>query len=255
LLLLLVGCATSGANKPTPEAAQRMLKLKGYDFNGKSFLEAVANSDQTAITAFVDAGIDVNARVEPDGQTALILAATQGDVEAVKRLLRSHADPNVTDARGSTPLFRALAKDRDDVASILLAQPGLDLNARGLNGVTALIAYASRDRDAEVKNLVERGADVKLQDGDGDTALHVAARNGNVGMMELLLGKGAEVNGKNKVGGTALMWAAVYGHEDAIRFLLAHGADPSLKDADGVTAAGWAAKNKRDSVVEILKGK
>jgi ankyrin repeat protein len=63
------------------------------------------------------------------------------------------------------------------------------------------------------------------------------------------------VNAKNTQGGTPLMWAAVYGNDDAARLLLSRGADASLKDNEGITAVQWAVRNKRDSVVPILRGK
>ena len=254
-VLSLTGCAKTGPVKPTPQATERILKLQGYDFDNKSFLAAIAASDHAAIATFIGGGIDVNARSESDGQTPLILAATMGDLQTVKKLLQARADPNIPNAGGTTALFRALAKNHDDVADAIVNDPRLDLNARGLNRVTALIAYVSRDREEEVRKLVERGADVKLQDADGDAALHVAARNGNIRVVELLVAKGADVNARNKVGGTPLMWTAVYGHEEATRFLLDHGADPAIKDEDGMTAADWAAKNNRDGVVALLKKK
>jgi ankyrin repeat protein len=37
--------------------------------------------------------------------------------------------------------------------------------------------------------------------------------------------------------------------------LLSRGADASLKDSDGITAAEWAVRNKRDSVIQLLKRK
>jgi uncharacterized protein len=254
VVALMAGCST-GPRKPTPQAAQQILKLRGYEFNSKAFHDAIKNSDQTAITAFLDAGINVNEQVEPDGETALILAASRGDLPIVKTLLGRQADPNINDKGGFTALFRALAGRHHEVAELILAQPKLNLNQRGLNRVTALISYASRDRADIVKSLIDRGADVTLQDGDGDTALHLTVQNGNAELTKLLLSKGAPVNIKNKVGGTPLMWAASTGNEEQARLLLEHGADPSLKDEDGTTALGWAIKNKRDNVAALLKGK
>lgn len=255
LLSLATACASSGPRKPTPEAAQQILKLRGYEFNGKAFHAAIQASDLTAVTAFMDAGININEQVEPDGDTALILAASLGETDIVKALLKRQADPNIVDKGGYTALFRALAGRHNDIADLLLPLPNLNLNARGLNKVTALITYASRDREDVVKNLIDRGADVTLQDGDGDTALHLTVQNGNVALTNLLLAKGAPVNVKNKVGGTPLMWAAATGNEELAKLLLEHGADPSIKDEDGVTALGWATKNKRENVIALLKGK
>jgi len=74
-------------------------------------------------------------------------------------------------------------------------------------------------------------------------------------MIQMLLDKGADPNAKNNQGGTPLMWAAVYGHPQAVSLLLSRGADASMKDNDGITAAEWAVRNKRDDVVQVLRGK
>jgi ankyrin repeat protein len=255
LCLLFSACADTRPTKPTPQAAQQILKLRGYEFNSKAFHEAIRDADQTAVTAFLDGGINVNEQVEPDGETALILAASRGDLNIVKQLLARNADPNINDKGNFTALFRALAGRHNEVAELILAQPKLDLNARGLNKVTALITYASRDSEDIVKDLINRGADVTLQDGDGDTALHLTVQNGNVNLTKMLLAKKAPVNVKNKVGGTPLMWAASTGNDELAQLLLENGADPSIKDEDGTTALGWATKNKRDKVIAVLKGK
>jgi uncharacterized protein len=255
VLATLTGCAKTGPQKPSPEAAQQLLKLRGYEFNVKSFHSAIQASDRTAVIAFLDGGISVNEQIDPDRETALIVAATQGDLSIVKLLLERKADPNISDKNGFTPFYRALGLKHDDIADLLAMQPNLNLNQRGLKRVTLLITYASRDREDIVKSLIERGADVTLRDDDDDTALHLAAQNGNVNLTKLLLDKGAPINAQNKVGGTALMWAASKGNVELAQLLLERGADASIKDEDGTTALGWAIKNKRDNVQAILKGK
>jgi len=252
--LALAGCAQSDSAKPRPEAAQQLLKLRGYEFDEKGFFAAGQARDVTAINMFFDAGINPNAQ-NNDGRTVLISAAARGDLEVVNVLLSRGADPNVKDKRGYTALSHALEAMYEEVVEALLNHPQLDPNSKGLNGRPALSAYVWRDNKERVEKLLARGADVTAQDNDGDTALHGAAQTGNVEIIRLLLDKGAKPNVKNKVGGTPLMWAAVYGNEAAARLLLSRGADASLKDNDGVTAAEWAARNNRHNVVQVLKGK
>lgn len=252
LPLLLSGCAVSGNDRPTPEQARRFLKLRGYDYNEKSFLAAAAASDVTAVRGFVDADICPDAR-DPSGETALIAAASRGDMDIVKELLRGGADVNVGVRGGYTAMHLALINKRDDIADLLLAEPKLDVNARGTDGVTILMTYIWRRRADVVEQLLQRGADVNLQEHDGDTALHAACNTGDLKVLRSLLVKGARPNVKNKLGGTPLMWAAVYGYQDAVQLLLDNGADPRLKDASGVTAAQWADKNKRTEVAQLLR--
>ena len=253
LCLAMMGCASRPDGPPTPENAQRFLKLRGYEFNKNGFFEATASRDLAAIDAFLVGRFDPNIQDEADGRTALINAAAKGHLEVVQRLLAGNVNVNVKDKSDRTALFHALEARYDDVADALIAVPQLDLNARGKNGVTVLISYVWRERPDVVKVLLERGADFKLADNDGDTALHGAAQAGNVEALRLLLSKGADPNVKNKVGGTPLMWAAVYGNEEAVQELLKAGADPSLKDEDGVTARMWAVKNNRTKIVQLLR--
>ena len=252
--LALAGCVQNDSVKPRPEAAQQLLKLRGYEFDEKSFFAAAQSRDVTALNMFFDAGINPSAQ-NSDGRTVLIAAAARGDLEIVNVLLSHGVDPNVKDKRGYTALSHALEAMYEQVVDALLNYPQLDPNSKGLNGRPALMAYVWRDDQARVEKLLALGADVTAQDNDGDTALHGAAQTGNVEIIRMLLDKGADPNVKNKVGGTPLMWAAVYGHDEAARLLLRRGADASLKDVDGVTAAEWAARNNRENVEQVLRGK
>lgn len=253
-LLLLSGCAKFEDGPATPENAQRVLKLRGYNFDEKSFFAAAQARDTLAINAFFDAGINPNAQ-NSDGRTVLISAAARGELDVVNLLLSRGVDVNVKDNRGYTALAHALEARYEEVEEALLNRPELDPNVGGLLGRPVLLAYVWRDNQKATERLLALGANVNLQDGDGDTALHGAAETGNVEIMRMLLDKGANPNARNKQGGTPLMWAAVFGNDNAARLLLSRGAVPSLKDNDGVTALEWAARNNRQSTVSVLRGK
>lgn len=253
VVLLFSSCAQSTSNKPTPEAAKRFLKLRGYEFNDKAFFAATEANDVASINGFLAAGINPNVKDEESGATALIIAATRDRQPAVEALLKGGADVNVADNAGYTAILRALQAGNNQIGDLLLAQPQLDVNVRGIKGPPLLTTYVFRDDESIVKNLLDRGADPKLTDPDGDTALHAAAQHGFPKIIELLLNAGADPNAKNKLGGTPLMWAGVFGHEEAAQLLLTRGADPKMKDNDGLTAAAWAAKNKREEVARLLR--
>lgn len=252
LAITFFGCASAGNEQPTPGAAKQFLKLRGYNYDEKSFLSAAAANDRIAVNAFIAAGINPNSKDDENGATALVSAATHGEMEMVKTLLKGGASVNERDNFGFNAILRALQNKQDEVADLLLARQDLDLNAQGSTGITVLMSYVGRDRADVVEKLLARKPDVNLQDDDGDTALHLAAPRGNLTILETLLANGANPNAKNKLGGTPLMWAGVYGHEQAARLLLEKGANPGLKDEDGMTAAAWASKNKQDNVAHLL---
>ena len=253
-LLLLSGCAKVGDGPATPDKAKSLLKLRGYNFDEKSFFAAAQARDAMALNAFFDAGINPNAQ-NSDGRTVLISAAARGELDVVNVLLSRGVDVNIKDNRGYTALAHALEARYPEVDEALLNRPEIDPNVGGLLDRPILLAYVWRDNKKATERLLALGANVNLRDKDGDTALHGAAETGNVEIMRMLLDKGADPNAKNKQGGTPLMWAAVFGNDEAARLLLSRGADALLKDNDGITALEWASRNNRQSMVSLLRGK
>jgi uncharacterized protein len=253
LCLSLSGCTQPASRKPSPEATKQLLKLRGYEFNAKSFLSAAAANDVIAVNGFLAAGMDPNVRDEISGATALISGASHANPEVINALLQGGADINVKDNGGYTAVLRAIQNQHYEISDMLLAQPKLDLNAQGSDGKTILMSYVWRDQENVVRKLLERRADPNLSDQDGDTALHAAAQRGNVNILRMLLDASANPNARNKLGGTPLMWTGSFGHEEAARVLVEKGADAALKDKYGMTASAWAEKNKRDDTARFLR--
>ena len=83
------------------------------------------------------AGVDVPSVTmrSSAGNTALHVAATRGDRNAVHLLLEAGAEPNAVGEGGSTPLHEALAQQHVQVARMLVAA-GSQLDAKNHDGVT-----------------------------------------------------------------------------------------------------------------------
>jgi len=130
------------------------------------------------------------------GATALIRAATNGDLEAVKVLLAHGADATLYMADRQTPIHAAIvgrATEPQVVEMIkLLQQAGTDVNVVALvnhpeeiRGGTAL-HYAVRKRYKEViKLLASFGIDMNAPDQDGLTALDYTQSRGFMPFMAL----------------------------------------------------------------------
>lgn len=151
-------------------------------------------------------------------------------------------DVNLSQPDGTTALH--LAAEREDAPLVQkLIAAGANVTAQNRYGVAPLSVAASTGNAAIVTALLTAGADPNTTAGQGETALMAAARTGNVDAIKALLARGAAVNAhetwRNQ---TALMWAAVEGHPDAIAELVRAGADVKLRSIGDFTALMFAVR-------------
>ena len=125
----------------------------------------------------------------------LMLAARAGDLEQVKELLASGAEP---DPKGiATPLYFAAQGGHFEIAKLLL-ESGADPNAESDWGTSLQIAARRKHIDVATI-LLQHGADPNSKGGDLDnTPLHDAAAVGATEIGRLLIDRGANVNARNK---------------------------------------------------------
>jgi ankyrin repeat protein len=97
-------------------------------------------------------GADVNAAEKKHGQTPLMIAAAQGDVEMLKRLIAAKADVNQQSSIGFTPLMYAVVEGNKTCVDILLKN-GARVTHRSANGVTPL-QLAERLKQNEIAVLL-----------------------------------------------------------------------------------------------------
>lgn len=140
----------------------------------------------------------------------------------------------------------AIRKGKGDEALALLKEKPTLVNARDLNGSTALItAIESRNIDW-VGYLLQQGADPGLSLRNGDTPLIIASRMGMQDVVGWLLGLGASVDDSNRSGETALIVAVQQRQVPITRALLQAGADPDRTDSvAGYSARDYARRDNR----------
>jgi ankyrin repeat protein len=247
-------------------------------------LDAVRKADRKAVRELLRNRADVNA-AQPDGSTALVLAAERDDLEVADLLIRARAnvnaandygatalsvacasgniamiellldakaDPNAALLSGETPLMTAVDKGNIDAARALL-QHGADVNLKeSRGGQTALMWAVANKYPDIVKLLVEHGADVRARSNGNFTPLLFAAQQGDVESGRALLQAGADVNeSRSKDRLTTLMVAVASGHKEFAVFLLAEGANPGLMAESGFTALHYAASDEKGA--ELVK--
>jgi len=107
-------------------------------------------------------------RESPSAQASAISTAVQdGNVQALNRVIRQGADPNVRDASGDTPLHYT----RNPVMARALVKAGANVNAQNIGGYTALMLASRTDDQDLMRALLESGASVNLARPDGGNAL------------------------------------------------------------------------------------
>jgi ankyrin repeat protein len=212
----------------------RFLLLEGTDPNqldkaGRSPLFCACESgSDTIITLLREKGASAT-RANSDGQTLIHLAASRGNVDVVRRLLR--LDGGVAQLRTPDP----------DAAELALQSP--------------LHIAAREGHHAVVKLLVEEGFPIDSRDGDGRTPLSYACESGHLESVQVLLIKKrfVGVNSTDKNRRTPLSYAAAEGHVDVVAALVGQGGvDPNIKDVEGKTALIHAAQRGHNDTVVVL---
>ena len=189
---------------------------------------------------------------EVGGLTALLYATRQGCLECVRLLLDHHADINLPDPEGVTPLIMAVSNFHFDVGAYLVGAKA-NVNTWDWWGRTPL--YETVDL-----NTIPHGGRPDRPSLDNTTSLKMTA---------ILLDAGANPNAQLKLfppyravgpdrgadmmltmGATPLLRAAKAGDVEAVRLLLQHGANPNLPNIQGVTplmAAAGLGSNEIDT--------
>ncbi|MCU6499241.1 ankyrin repeat domain-containing protein [Rugamonas sp. A1-17] len=187
---------------------------------------------------------------QTDDEVDLFRAIQLDNVSGVKKLLERGLSPNLREPGGETALIIAMRYEAYRVATLLMDQPGIDLEAKAPNGNTALMMAAFRQNKAAVLDMIKRGAQVNQK---GWTALHYAAAAGSTEITSILLEHHAYIDAESPSGMTPLMIAAREGQEKVVELLLEQGADATLKDGGfHQTAAEFATKADKPWIAKTI---
>jgi ankyrin repeat protein len=165
----------------------RGMDVNTSDIEGNTLLMlAVRENHPELVDLFIQQRAKINAR-NMHGDSALRLAAYQGQLSLVKRLVEAGAQ---LEMEGWTPLIYATFNGHAEVVEYLLSK-GADINAVSESGMTALMAAARGGYADLAKRLVALGADIDLKDTNGRTALDWATRARNTTIADFLTEQGA----------------------------------------------------------------
>jgi ankyrin repeat protein len=123
----------------------------------------------------------------------------------------------------------------------LLLAHGAPIDARNLDGATALYFAAEGSHISIAQLLIERGANVKLTGRSAISPVTAAAYAGNDAIVAALLAAGADARAPDDTGKPPIIYAAAGARFDIVRRLLALNIDINARYANDLTLLMWAA--------------
>ena len=160
-------------------------------------------------------------------------AANAGNIEIIKEQLAAGVDVNTKGVGGMTPLHRAAREGHKEVVEFLIANSA-DINAKDKMGRVPLHRAAREGREAIVEMLITKGADINVKSTSGsfkgETPLDEAIKRKRIALVSLLQKNGGKYG--------SITVAAKVGDIEALRGFLAAGADLSVFGPLSVAAAG-----------------
>ena len=236
--------AASDAAKAANDAAKSDLNILARALNFKSAEFLLAKPKARA----GDVAFRAPRRVGPEamgGMTALLYAAREGHMQAVKALIETGANPNIVNADKFSPIVMAITNGHLDLAKYLLDH-GADVKLATISGLTPLYAVedvqwaphawfpqptVEQEKTSHLelmKAILEKGADVNAAiseklwfrsftndytwiDPAGATTFWRAAQSSDVPAMHLLVEHGADPKAITKAGDSPLHAAAGIG--------------------------------------------
>lgn len=206
-------------------------------------LETASWHGFTDIVAYLlSRGADVNWQ-DNRQHTAVFCAAERNHVEAMRLLIGAHANLNVKDSKGNTPLVAA-----DSLEMVkLLVEGGADVH------VSPELSWNFK----KIEYLERKGMDIRKMIGKSDSDMQsglLAASHweGNEELIKFLLDRGAEPNGADQEG-FPLMFACRSGRLSLVQLLISHGADVNKRTLRDSGTAMMNAINDRRSAVDIVQ--
>ncbi len=169
---------------------------------------AVRNRDMGRIPGLIsERPDDLNSRDGRYGYTSLMIASRDGNLQAVRMLLKAGANVNLV-----SPKRRVVVFDLNDSA----------------------LTLALRNNHSEVSaELIRAGADLNFTTLDGWKPIGLAGDENELEVLELMLARGADINWLHSVYGSNLVRGAVVRcDERLLRFLIARKANLNHRGED-----------------------
>lgn len=188
------------------------------------------------------------------GETPLHLAASKGDLEMMKHLIKKlpKKELNAVDHEGRGPIFSAI-ENKQGKALRLLMEAGVDLNCWDDQLITPLLLACQQGSLAMVRILNEGGVNLN-QAGTVEklTSLHFLIGKGQTEIARYLIMQGTNPHILTGKGAPALHLAAEMGNTELLYLLRAKGVSSNLRDKAGWQIKHRAAVQGKNAVLEAV---
>lgn len=256
------------------------IKPTATNKDGQNVFHFLANksNQNEIINYFLSKGVDVN-KVDNDGNTPLMVAASARETGALELLLPIVKNNNAQNKKGESALTKAFQSGTVETANLLLNK-GADVKVLDKDGNNLVFYLAQSYRPqmqgmgrpaegnnnaskqdpfaAKAKLLQDNGLNLATPQKDGSTLYHFAVAKNDLTLLKKLADLHLDINAKNKDGLTALHKAAMIAKDDAIlKYLLSIGAKKEIKTDFDENVYALAKENetltKKKTDLEFLK--
>lgn len=220
--------------------------------------EAAKANDFKLVHIMIEHGVDYNS-CDSSGMSPFLYFCMNGNCDAVKYFLKL---PKIDfNSFVKNPLIVASNYSHHHIVKVLLAMPGINVNARDRKNSTALIR-ASKNNFNNIKALLSfPEIEFNARDSNRETALIKASKSGNKEIVEILVSiPGIKVNAKRHKRSnvtikceTALIIASERGHLEVVQILLnVPGININISYLETRTALMQAAAGEHTEIVKLL---
>lgn len=187
----------------------------------------------------------------------LLRAATAGDTTRARRALQDGARLEARDLQGRTALLLAATYDHVELARLLVAE-GASPDALDDRHDTPWLVTGVTGSVAMLEALLPANPDLTIRNRYGGLSPIPASERGHADYVRRVARTDVDLDHVNDLGWTALLEAIVLGdggadHQEVVEALLDGGADPLIADADGVTPLAHAERRGYDEIAGLLR--